>query len=60
LRASLTGNIGDEASLRGQIESLIPRTLPLFLSSLWLNEFMSIQNIDPSCSASMSRTVPRQ
>ncbi len=45
MRASLTGNI--EASLRGQIESPIPRTLPLCLSPLRLNEFMSIQNIDP-------------
>ena len=30
-----------------QIESLIPRTLPLSLLPLRLNEFMSIQNIDP-------------
>jgi hypothetical protein len=42
-----TGFGGDEASLRAQIESLIPRTLPLSLLPLRLNEFMSIQNIDP-------------
>jgi flavorubredoxin len=42
-----TGFGGDEASLRRQIESLIPRTLPLSLLPLRLNEFMSIQNIDP-------------
>ena len=36
-----------EAALRSQIESLIPRTLPLSLLPLRLNEFMSIQNIDP-------------
>ena len=35
------------AALRAQIESLIPRTLPLSLLPLRLNEFMSIQNIDP-------------
>jgi hypothetical protein len=50
-----TGFGGDEASLRAQIESLIPRTLPLSLLPLRLNEFMSIQNIDPSRSASTSR-----
>ena len=33
--------------MRAQIESLIPRTLPLSLLPLRLNEFMSIQNIDP-------------
>jgi flavorubredoxin len=42
-----TGFGGDEASLRAQIEALIPRTLPLSLLPLRLNEFMSIQNIDP-------------
>jgi hypothetical protein len=42
-----TGFGGDEPSLRGQIEALIPRTLPLSLLPLRLNEFMSIQNIDP-------------
>jgi hypothetical protein len=42
-----TGFGGDKASLRAQIESLIPRTLPLSLLPLRLNEFMSIQNIDP-------------
>jgi flavorubredoxin len=42
-----TGFGGDEASLRAQIESLFPRTLPLSLLPLRLNEFMSIQNIDP-------------
>jgi hypothetical protein len=42
-----TGFGGDEAALRGQIESLVPRTLPLSLLPLRLNEFMSIQNIDP-------------
>ena len=42
-----TGFGGHEAALRGQIESLIPRTLPLSLLPLRLNEFMSIQNIDP-------------
>ena len=42
-----TGFGGDEASLRGRIEALIPRTLPLSLLPLRLNEFMSIQNIDP-------------
>ena len=35
------------AALRSQIESLIPPTLPLSLLPLRLNEFMSIQNIDP-------------
>jgi hypothetical protein len=38
---------GHETALRGQIESLISRTLPLSLLPLRLNEFMSIQNIDP-------------
>ena len=42
-----TGFGGDEASLRAQIESRIPRSLPLSLLPLRLNEFMSIQNIDP-------------
>jgi hypothetical protein len=42
-----TGFGGHEAALRSQIESLIPRTLPLSLLPLRLNEFMSIQNIDP-------------
>lgn len=42
-----TGFGGHEAALRAQIESLIPRTLPLSLLPLRLNEFMSIQNIDP-------------
>ena len=42
-----TGFGGDEPALRTQIESLIPRTLPLSLLPLRLNEFMSIQNIDP-------------
>jgi len=42
-----TGFGGHEAALRTQIESLIPRTLPLSLLPLRLNEFMSIQNIDP-------------
>ena len=42
-----TGFGGDEPALRAQIESLIPRTLPLSLLPLRLNEFMSIQNIDP-------------
>jgi glyoxylase-like metal-dependent hydrolase (beta-lactamase superfamily II) len=42
-----TGFGGDEQALRGQIESRIPRTLPLSLLPLRLNEFMSIQNIDP-------------
>jgi len=38
---------GDEPTLRAQIESLIDRKLPLSLLPLRLNEFMSIQNIDP-------------
>jgi hypothetical protein len=42
-----TGFGGHERALRSQIESLIPRTLPLSLLPLRLNEFMSIQNIDP-------------
>jgi flavorubredoxin len=42
-----TGFGGDEATLRTQIESLIGRDLPLSLLPLRLNEFMSIQNIDP-------------
>jgi flavorubredoxin len=42
-----TGFGGHEAALRGQIESLMPRTQPLSLLPLRLNEFMSIQNIDP-------------
>jgi hypothetical protein len=42
-----TGFGGDEAALRNQIESLIGRKLPLSLLPLRLNEFMSIQNIDP-------------
>ena len=42
-----TGFGGHEAALRAQIEQLIPRTLPLSLLPLRLNEFMSIQNIEP-------------
>src|ERR1044072_6147963 len=42
-----TGFGGDEPVLRAQIESLIDRKLPLSLLPLRLNEFMSIQNIDP-------------
>lgn len=42
-----TGFGGDEPVLRSQIESLIPRTLPLSLLPLRLNEFMSIQNVEP-------------
>ena len=42
-----TGFGGDEPALRAQLESLIPRSLPLSLLPLRLNEFMSIQNIDP-------------
>ena len=42
-----TGFGGHEPALRAQIDSLIPRTLPLSLLPLRLNEFMSIQNIDP-------------
>jgi hypothetical protein len=42
-----TGFGGHEAALRAQIEQLIGRTLPLSLLPLRLNEFMSIQNIDP-------------
>jgi hypothetical protein len=42
-----TGFGGHEAALRAQIDSLIGRTLPLSLLPLRLNEFMSIQNIDP-------------
>src|SRR5882762_11744017 len=42
-----TGFGGDELALRAQIESLIGRKLPLSLLPLRLNEFMSIQNIDP-------------
>ena len=42
-----TGFGGDEPVLRRQIESLIPRDLPLSLFPLRLNEFMSIQNIEP-------------
>ena len=42
-----TGFGGDELRLRGQIESLIGRNTPLSLLPLRLNEFMSIQNIDP-------------
>ena len=42
-----TGFGGDEPALRAQIESLIPRTLPLSLLPMRLNEFMSIQNVDP-------------
>ncbi len=38
---------GHEQALRSQIELLIPRTLPLSLLPFRLNEFMSIQNIDP-------------
>src|SRR5262245_53239410 len=44
-----TGFGGHEAALRGQIEQLIGRKLPLSLLPLRLNEFMSIQNIDPFC-----------
>jgi hypothetical protein len=42
-----TGFGGHEPALRSQIESLIPRTMPLSLLPLRLNEFMSIQNIEP-------------
>jgi hypothetical protein len=42
-----TGFGAHEAALRAQIEQLIGRTLPLSLLPLRLNEFMSIQNIDP-------------
>jgi hypothetical protein len=42
-----TGFGGHEDALRTQIESLIGRDLPLSLLPLRLNEFMSIQNIDP-------------
>ena len=42
-----TGFGGHEQALRAQIDSLISRTLPLSLLPLRLNEFMSIQNIDP-------------
>jgi hypothetical protein len=42
-----TGFGGHEPALRAQIEQLIGRTLPLSLLPLRLNEFMSIQNIDP-------------
>jgi flavorubredoxin len=42
-----TGFGGDEPALRAQIESLIPRTLPLSLLPLRHNEFMSIQNVEP-------------
>jgi hypothetical protein len=42
-----TGFGGHEPALRQQIESLIGRDLPLSLLPLRLNEFMSIQNIDP-------------
>ena len=42
-----TGFGGDEPVLRAQIEKLIGRKTPLSLLPLRLNEFMSIQNIDP-------------
>ncbi len=52
-----TGFGGDEPSLRAQIESLIPRTLPLSLLPMRLNEFMSIQNVDPFTLTSTSRNA---
>jgi flavorubredoxin len=42
-----TGFGGHEQALRAQIEQLILRTLPLSLLPLRLNEFMSIQNVEP-------------
>ena len=42
-----TGFGCDEPTIRGQIESLMPKTLPLSLLPLRLNEFMSIQNVEP-------------
>lgn len=42
-----TGFGGHEPALRAQIESLISRDRPLSLFPLRLNEFMSIQNIEP-------------
>lgn len=42
-----TGFGGDEPALRAQIEALIPRDRPLSLLPLRLNEFMSIQNVEP-------------
>ena len=42
-----TGFGGDEAVLKTQIDSLIGLKTPLSLLPLRLNEFMSIQNIDP-------------
>lgn len=42
-----TGFGGDEPALRQQIETLIGRERPLSLLPLRLNEFMSIQNVEP-------------
>ena len=42
-----TGFGGDEPAIRAQIESKISRDLPLSLLPLRLNEFMSIQNVEP-------------
>jgi hypothetical protein len=42
-----TGFGGHEPALRGQIEALIGRDRPLSLLPLRLNEFMSIQNVEP-------------
>ncbi|MBV9426998.1 MAG: hypothetical protein JO084_04625, partial [Bradyrhizobiaceae bacterium] len=41
-----TGFGKDEPAIRRQIESLIPRELPLSLFPLRLNEFMSINNVE--------------
>src|SRR5947209_20219227 len=42
-----TGFGKDEPAIRGQIESLIAPGLPLSLFPLRLNEFMSINNVEP-------------
>jgi hypothetical protein len=42
-----TGFGKDEPAIRAQIESLIPPRLPLSMFPLRLNEFMSINNVEP-------------
>ena len=42
-----TGFGGDEPAIRAQVESLIAPGLPLSLFPLRLNEFMSINNVEP-------------
>jgi len=41
-----TGFGKDGPVIRAQVESLIARGLPLSLFPLWLNEFMSIHNVE--------------